>query len=42
MSSARPGRFWRGVAEVDRMAALLGERRFTPAYRTPLERELTS
>ncbi|MFF4605135.1 winged helix DNA-binding domain-containing protein [Streptomyces sp. NPDC001339] len=29
-------------AEVDRMAAFLGERRFTPAYRTPLERELAS
>lgn len=29
-------------AEVERMAAFLGERRFTPAYRTPLERELAS
>ncbi|MER6046493.1 winged helix DNA-binding domain-containing protein [Streptomyces sp. NPDC001793] len=29
-------------AEVARMTVFLGERRFTPAYRTPLERELTS
>ncbi|QHC26271.1 winged helix DNA-binding domain-containing protein [Streptomyces sp. GS7] len=39
-----PGREARTAigAEVERMAAFLGERRFTPAYRTPLERELTS
>ncbi|GAU65882.1 hypothetical protein SSP35_02_02500 [Streptomyces sp. NBRC 110611] len=37
-----PGREARQAieAEVDRMAAFLGKRRFTPAYRTPLEREL--
>ncbi|MGG7569439.1 DNA glycosylase AlkZ-like family protein [Streptomyces sirii] len=29
-------------AEAERMRAFLGERRFTPAYRTPLERELAS
>ncbi|QRX94782.1 winged helix DNA-binding domain-containing protein [Streptomyces noursei] len=28
--------------EAERMTAFLGERRFNPAYRTPLERELTS
>ncbi|MFJ9615212.1 winged helix DNA-binding domain-containing protein [Streptomyces noursei] len=39
-----PGREARAAveAEADRMAAFLGERRFTPAYRTPLERELAS
>ncbi|MGD3107195.1 winged helix DNA-binding domain-containing protein [Streptomyces sp. YGL11-2] len=30
------------TAEAERMTAFLGERRFTPAYRTPLERELAS
>ncbi|MFE0103464.1 winged helix DNA-binding domain-containing protein [Streptomyces sp. NPDC059009] len=29
-------------AEAERLAAFLGERRFTPAYRTPLERELAT
>ncbi|MEU8976394.1 winged helix DNA-binding domain-containing protein [Streptomyces monashensis] len=39
-----PGREARTAveAEAGRMAAFLGERRFTPAYRTPLERELAS
>ncbi|MGH4031208.1 DNA glycosylase AlkZ-like family protein [Actinomycetota bacterium Odt1-20B] len=29
-------------AEADRLTAFLGGRRFTPAYRTPLERELAA
>ncbi|MFE0178885.1 winged helix DNA-binding domain-containing protein [Streptomyces sp. NPDC059002] len=39
-----PGREARTAVEAEaaRMAAFLGERRFTPAYRTPLERELAS
>ncbi len=39
-----PGREARTAikAEAERMTAFLAERRFTPAYRTPLERELAS
>ncbi|GAA4934768.1 hypothetical protein GCM10023237_66330 [Streptomyces coeruleoprunus] len=39
-----PGRDARAAveAEADRLTAYLGDRRFTPAYRTPLERELTA
>ncbi|WP_411127817.1 winged helix DNA-binding domain-containing protein [Streptomyces sp. x-19] len=39
-----PGREARTAieAEAERTTAFLGERRFTPAYRTPLERELAS
>ncbi|MGD3111509.1 winged helix DNA-binding domain-containing protein [Streptomyces sp. YGL11-2] len=39
-----PGRDARAAieAEAERITAFLGNRRFTPAYRTPLERELTS
>jgi hypothetical protein len=30
------------AAEVERLTAILADRRFTPKFRTPLERELTS
>ncbi|MFE0188096.1 winged helix DNA-binding domain-containing protein [Streptomyces sp. NPDC058989] len=42
--AADPGREARTAieAETEQMTAFLAERRFTPAYRTPLERELAS